>query len=272
MTIQNGAPIAIIDAHAHIFTRDMPLTAEARHRPNYDFTLEDYLATLDRHGVRYGVIAAASPWFDYNDYTIESVRDNPRLRGTVIVKPSVERYILEQMKRDGIVGVRLPFFGLATFPDLTSFEYRRLFRRIADLDWHVHLHVENEHLPALLPLLQASGAKIVIDHLGRPHRQHGLTPEAFRAMVAAVEAGRTWIKASGPHRIGEAAGDILRTLISAVGDTRFVWASDCPFVGEESRIDYQATIDWLVDAVPDQASRQRILFDNAAALYGFTGG
>lgn len=272
MATNNVAPIALIDTHAHIFTRDMPLTEEARHRPNYDFTLEDYLATLDRHDVQYGVIAAASPWFDYNDYTIASVRDNPRLRGTVIVKPSVERYILEQMKRDGIVGVRLPFFGLDSLPDLTTFEYRRLFRRIADLDWHVHLHVESERLPALLPLLQASGAKIVIDHLGRPHRQHGLSPEAFRAMVASVEGGRTWIKASGPHRIGAAAGEILRTLIGAVGDERFVWASDCPFVGEESRIDYQQTIDWLVEAVPDEASLRRIFFDNAAALYGFAGG
>ncbi len=81
-------------------------------RPAYDFTVEDYIATLDRHGVRYGVIAAASPWSDYNDYTIDSVRSNPRLRGTVIVKPSVERYILELMKKDGIVGVRLPFIGL----------------------------------------------------------------------------------------------------------------------------------------------------------------
>src|SRR5690606_16629206 len=96
------------------------------------------------------------------------VRNEPRLRGTVILRPDVEKYIMEMMKADGIVGVRLPFIGLDTPPDLGSFEYRRLLRRIADLDWHVHLHVEGRRLPALLPQLENSGVKIVVDHLGRP--------------------------------------------------------------------------------------------------------
>lgn len=259
----------IVDSHAHIFTQDMPLNDRPRHRPRYDFTLEDYLATMDAHGVRYGVIAAASPWFDYNDYTIESVRANPRLRGTVILRPDVERYILELMKKDGIVGVRLPFIGLPTLPDLTSFEYRRLLRRIADLDWHVHLHIEGERLPEVMPLLQASGVKIVIDHLGRVAPRDCPDGVGFREMVSAVKQGRTWIKASGPHRLGDGAADVLRLLVREVGDERLVWASDCPFVGEETRISYQETMDWLRQALPDPASQRRVMSANALALYGF---
>jgi predicted TIM-barrel fold metal-dependent hydrolase len=215
------------------------------------------------------VIAAASPWSDYNDYTIESVRGHPRLRGTVIVRPEVEKYILEMMQRDGIVGVRLPFIGLPQLPDLATFEYRRLLKRIANLDWHVHLHIEAERLPLVLPLLLASGVKIVIDHLGRVTRTDCPDGPAFRAMVAAVAGGRTWIKASGPHRIGAGAGEILNLLVREVGDERLVWASDCPFVGEESRISYARTLDWLKDAVPNPASRRRVMSDNAIALYGF---
>jgi predicted TIM-barrel fold metal-dependent hydrolase len=259
----------VVDSHAHIFTRDMPLNDRPRHRPDYDFTVEDYLATLDQHGVRYGVIAAASPWSDYNDYTIDSVRGNPRLRGTVIVRPSVERYILEMMKKDGIVGVRLPFIGLSSPPDLSSFEYRRLLKRIADLDWHVHLHIEGERLPDVMPLLLASGVKIVIDHLGRVARRDCPHGAGFRAMVSAAAAGRTWIKASGPHRLGDGAADILRLLAREVGDERLVWASDCPFVGEKSRISYQQTIDWLKEALPDPSTRRRVMSENAMALYGF---
>lgn len=267
--MMEGVSFPIVDAHAHIFTRDMPLNDQPRHRPDYDFRVEDYIATLDAHGVRYGVIAAASPWSDYNDYTIESVRRNPRLRGTVILRPSVEKYILEMMQRDGIVGVRLPFIGLPQVPDLTTFEYRRLLKRIADLDWHVHLHIEAERLPAVLPLLQASGVKIVIDHLGRVARRDCPDGAAFRAMVSAVAAGRTWIKASGPHRVGEGSADVLRLLVREVGDERLVWASDCPFVGEESRISYAQTLDWLKEALPHPATQRRVMSDNAIALYGF---
>lgn len=268
MAHSNSYPL--VDSHAHLFTREMPLNDQPRHRPAYDFTVEDYLATLDRHGVQFGVIAAASPWSDYNDYTIESVRGNPRLRGTVIVKPSVERYILEFMKRDGIVGVRLPFIGLQSLPDLTSFEYRRLLKRIADLDWYVHLHIDGKRLPEVLPLLLASGVKVVIDHLGRVTARDCPDGPAFRGMVAAVAAGHTWIKASGPHRLGkDDATSILRMLVREVGDERLIWASDCPFVGEESLITYQQTIDWLREALPDPASQQRVMSTNSLALHGF---
>jgi predicted TIM-barrel fold metal-dependent hydrolase len=259
---------ALVDSHAHLFTRAMPLVDRPRHRPTYDFTVEDYVTTLDKHGVRYGVIAAASPWGDYNDYTLDSVRGNARLRGTVIVRPTVERYILELMKKDGIVGVRLPFIGLSSPPDLTSFEYRRLLKRIADLDWHVHLHIEGERLPEVLPLLLDCGVKIVIDHLGRVARRDCPDGAGFRAMVSAVAGGRTWIKASGPHRVADATG-VLRLLADEIGSDRLVWASDCPFVGEESRITYQQTIDWLKESLPDPAIQRKVMSENAIALYGF---
>jgi predicted TIM-barrel fold metal-dependent hydrolase len=187
----------------------------------------------------------------------------------VIVRPSIERYIMEMMKKDGIVGVRLPFIGLQDPPDLASFEYRRLLRRIADLDWHVHLHIEGERLPEVLPRLLDSGVKIVIDHLGRVARRDCPDGAGFRAMVAAVAAGRTWIKASGPHRLGDGGGDILRMFAREVSDERLLWGSDCPFVGEESRITYQQTIDWLKEALPDPVSQRRVMSGNAMALYGF---
>ena len=58
-------------------------------------------------------------------------------------------------------------------------------------------------------------------------------------------------------------------LAREVGDERLVWASDCPFVGEESHISYQATIDWLKEAMPDPSTQRRVMSENAIALYGF---
>src|SRR5262245_38047762 len=150
----------LVDAHVHVFTQDMPLVDNPRHAPNYSFTTEQLLATMDAHGVQFAVIAAASPWGDYNDYVITALRAHKRLRGTVILAPTVERYTLEAMSKDGVVGVRLPFIG-HPLPDITTFDYRRFLRRLADLDWHVHLHVEGERLPALIDKIEASGVKPV---------------------------------------------------------------------------------------------------------------
>jgi len=256
-----------VDSHVHVFRRNMPLIPDPRHSPDYEFTAEQLQSTLDAHGVQCCVIAAASPWGDCNDYVIETLRSRPRWRGTVILDPEkTDRYQLEQMARDGIVGVRLPFISLQALPDLDSWAYRKFLYRLAELDWHVHLHLDGPRIPQVLPLLERSGVKVVIDHIGRPDPVEGIHSEGFKAMVRSVEKGRTWVKLSGAYRLGPQAAEQARELCRQVGVDHMVWASDCPFVGAEST-SYQSTIDWLTDVVPDAAVRTRIGGANAFALY-----
>lgn len=258
----------IVDSHVHVFTRDMPVIEGARHRLDYDFTYEKLIGTLDEHGVRYAVIAAGSPWGDYNDYTLRALRAYPdRLRGTIICKPTVERAALKAMSKDGVVGVRLPFFALKSRPDITSFEYRSFLRRLADLDWHVHLHTEEENLPYLLPTLEASGVKLVIDHLGRPNPSTGVNGPGFNAMLRSIENQRVWVKLSGAYRVGACASVCAQQLLRVAGPERLVWASDCPFAGYEDTLTYEAAMSWLVQSIPDQTARARILGETALRLY-----
>ena len=257
-----------IDAHVHVFTTDMPLIDNPRHAPNYSFTHEQLIATLDENGVDRAVIAAASPWGDYNDYTLTALRAHPeRLRGTAIFNRPVERFVLEAMSRDGFVGMRLPFIGLPKLPDITTFDYRALFCRLADLHWHVHPHVEGDDLPKILPTLEASGVKIVVDHLGRPDPKTGVNSEGFKALLRSIDKGRTWVKVSAGYRLGARAVDYARELVRVAGPDRLVWASDCPFVGHENQFPYQATIDWLNEAVADPSARAKIFGATALQLY-----
>ncbi len=257
-----------IDCHAHIWTRDMPFIDNPRHTPDYDFSAEQYLQQLDEHGVQFGVLAGASLFGDYNDYTVEAVRKYKRLRGTVILNPSVERNVLVDMKNAGIVGVRLMFRGLATLPDITTFEYRRLFRRIRDLDWHIHLHTEGPRLPPLIDFLESTGVKLVIDHFGTPDPDKGVACDGFRRMIKSIEKGNTWVKMSAGYRIGEAnAATYARELLRVVGPDRLLWASDSPFASFEHTMTYQKAVDALYDWVPDAKTRRKITADNPVALY-----
>jgi predicted TIM-barrel fold metal-dependent hydrolase len=263
--LQSGHGGLIIDCHAHIFTQDMPLRDAPRHAPAYDFTLEDYERQLDRHGVAMAVLAAASPWADYNDYLVDSIADKPRFRGTVILEPSVERYVLDAMADDGVVGVRLHMIGTDPLPDITTFAYRRMFRRIRDQGWHVHLHCAGRDLPDILPVLETTGVDLVVDHLGRPDPERGIESDGFKALLRTMENGRTWVKASGHKRLGAVSTEYLQEFIRQCGNTRLVWGSDCPFVGEEE-MTYQSTLDWFLDAVPGAEDRSRILGQNALEL------
>ena len=257
-----------IDAHVHVFTTDMPLIDNPRHAPTYSFTHEQLITTLDANGVDRAVIAAASPWGDYNDYMLAALRAHPkRLRATAIFRRPMERFELEAMGREGFCGIRLPFIGLPALPDITTFDYRSLFRRLADLDWHVHPHVDGEDLPKILPTLEASGVRIVVDHLGRPNSESGINSEGFKRLLHSIEKGRTWVKVSGGYRLGPKAMDYVRELVRVAGPDRLVWASDCPFVGHENQFPYKATMDWLVEAIPDAADRAKIFGATARDLY-----
>ncbi len=256
----------LVDSHVHVFRRNMPLVPDPRHAPNYEFTAEQLAATLAGHGVEKCVIAAASPWGDCNDYIIDSVRTRPNWRGTAILEPSTDRYLLKQMAADGIVGVRLPFIGLKDLPDLSTWDYRKFFYRLADLNWHVHLHLDGPRIPQVLPALEQSGVTLVIDHIGRPDAATGIQGEGFKAVARSVEKGRTWVKLSGAYRLGAQATDHAKELVRQVGIERMVWASDCPFVGVEATT-YQSTMDWLKQVIPDSAQRQQIGGPNALKLY-----
>ena len=54
--------LVIVDSHAHVFTHDMPHIPNPRHHITYDFTTEQYLATLDAHGIAFGVITGFFVW------------------------------------------------------------------------------------------------------------------------------------------------------------------------------------------------------------------
>lgn len=258
-------PAPLVDSHVHIFRRGMPLVPDPRHSPAYEFTAEQLEAVLEQHGVRFCVIAAASPWGDCNDYVVQALRTHPLWRGTAILQPTTSRHELDELDRQGMVGVRLPFISMRELPDLDSWDWRKFLYRLADLDWHVHLHLDGPRIPQVLPVLLRSGVKIVIDHMGRPDPVLRERCEGFQAVLRAVQQGRTWVKLSAGYRLGDHSVGLAQSLVRELGLRRMLWASDCPFVGAEHTT-YQSTIDWIEQALPDPMDRHELGL-NAIDLY-----
>ena len=271
----------VVDAHAHVFRKDLPTTADAWTRLEYDFTGDDYLAELDRHGVQHGVISALSITGTYHDYTIEQVRGRPRLRATLIADPQADLPSLTRMRDAGIVGMRLQLTRRATPLDLRTDDMRALFRRMRDLDWHVQVAIEGPLLPPVLDALDEAGVKVVLDHFGHPDPAKGAACDGFVAMLKAIERGRTWVKLSAGFRLlgteswrsggdlSEAnafARELAGVLLARVGPDRLLWGSDCPFVGYETRVTYPAVLDAFYDWVPSPSDR-RAMSDAALKLY-----
>jgi len=260
----------LVDSHFHVYTTDMPLSATAWHKPPEDATIERMIATLDAHGVTLGVLAAASLYGDYNDYMREALRRHERLRATAIVRPTVERQTLEALDRDGFVGIRLMFRRVPDPPDIGAPEYRILLRRIADLGWHVHVNDDGPRLPRWIAALEAAGVKLVIDHFGHPDPKEGINGAGFKATLAAVERGRTWVKLSGGYRLQPSpavAKDYAKALLAVAGGDRLLWGSDWPFASFETTVTYADTVAALTEWVPDAAVRRKITGETPLKLY-----
>ena len=268
-TAASMANAPMVDAHFHLYLRDQPLTDWAWHHPPEDAGADQFLPLMDRHGIGFGVVAAASLHGDYNDYVIRCLRAHRRLRGTVFIRPETDLYTLERMKADGVVGIRLFFNRVPNPPDLRSAEYRLLLRRLRDLDWHVHTLVLSPMLPDIIAAVEDAGVKLVIDHMGHPDPALGVNCPGFKALLAAIERGRTWVKLSGGFRARspEAARTHARALVAVGGGERLVWGSDWPFANFEGRVTYADTLAALEDWVPDAALRRRITGETPMRLY-----
>ena len=106
-----------VDAHAHVFRRDLPLAPNARHAPQRDALLDEYLGLLDRHGITHAVLTAPSFLGTDNSFLLRALAREPaRLRGTVIVDPDVDTGELRRLQGSGVTGVRLNFFGMQPLP------------------------------------------------------------------------------------------------------------------------------------------------------------
>ncbi len=263
------ADAPLVDAHFHIYTTDLPLAPDAWHRPPEDAGTERLIKLLDDHGISLGVVAAASLHGEYNDYVRDALRRYRRLRATAIVSPSIGIYELERMRDDGFVGIRLMWRTLAEAPDITSPDYRRLLRRVADLGWHVHLIERADRLPKMMQEIEAAGARMVIDHMGMPEAGKGVDDPGFRLVLKAIDRGNTWVKLSAGYRFkpSSAAVDCARELVKRTGGERLVWASDWPFAAYENNVTYGETVAALSEWVPDPVMRRRIAGRNALELY-----
>ena len=258
----------IIDTHAHIFVRGLPLAENAWTRPQYDYSAENYVDDLDAHGISFGVIAAASLFDDYNDYTLKALRKYARLRATVRLDPDVDPYTLARLAGEGVVGVRLQWKRGAE-PDLRTYRYRRFLMRLADLGLHVELNASGPRLADLLPAIEDAGARTVIDHFGLLRAQDGLEGEGFAALARAVERGSTWVKLSASFRIdAERIQPYAEAILRIAGPDRVFWGSDAPFVGHEGELTYGDTVAAFRAMVPDAATR-RAISDSALRFYFF---
>lgn len=197
-------------------------------------------------------------------------------RGIAVIDNTFSDAALRELDEGGIRGIR---FNLTRPGGAGAELIRPLAERVADLGWHVQIHMTAEGILENLARIRDLPTDLVIDHMGRIPGGAGTAHAAYTAILGLVDTGNTWVKLSGVYHESP-VGPPSYSDRSAVGAAfaeaapeRMLWGSDWPHPtasrGEVPMPDDAAMLDLFASWVPGQRDRKRILVDNPEALYGF---
>jgi predicted TIM-barrel fold metal-dependent hydrolase len=270
------APAQACDCHLHIYDPRFPM-AWPQLRSTPDASTKEYQLLQKRLGTTRAVVVQPAAYGTDNRVTIDAIGQlgAANARGVGVVHPTVKDTELAAMHTGGIRGLRFTLHDSKTA--VTSADMiEPLANRVAEMGWHVQLHLRAEQIVEMADLIFRLPAPIVFDHMGRmPHPQGFLHP-AFKIVTRVLESGRGWLKLSGPYldtQIGSPRyTDITRLAREYVKVVpgRLVWGSDWPHPTErDTKPDDAVLFDLMQEWAKDEETRRKILVDNPAKLYGF---
>jgi len=271
MTHVSPVSLTGVDTHAHVFRQDLPLADGRRYSPDYDATVDEYLAHLDRCGLSHGVLVQPSFLGTDNDYLLQALRRYPeRLRGTAVVEPTVSKDELDLLAEAGVVGVRLNLIG-KKLENYASAEWQAFFAELAQRDWSVEIQRDMEDLDQVLPPILESGVAVIVDHFGLPNGEIDPVNAHHRMLLSLLPGENIWIKLSATYRSRSTVTQALRSierLRDAYGHSdRLLWGSDWPHTRFETQTTYAAQFSLMQTLLPDAAERHRILVTNPCELF-----
>ena len=266
------------DCHMHIYDgeRFPPARPGPQSRMQNNASVAHYRLLQQRNGTTRTVIVTPAAYVTDNRVTLDAIAQLGRAnaRGVAVLHPSVTDAELKMLADGGIKGIRFTVFdpnSAAVSIDIIE----PLARRVADLGWHVQIHMRADQIVENGDLLQRLPTQVVFDHMGRLPQPSPLDHAAYKIIRAMLDKGRTFVKLSGAYmdtNVGAPTYSdklaVAQAYIRAAPE-RMVWGSDWPHPTEKEKPNDATLFDLLTEWAPDAAQRERILVTNPQALYGF---
>lgn len=266
------APPLACDAHFHIIDPRFPTPEQSK--PT-DQNFASYRLLQKRIGTTRAV--PVQPKYHRTDPTclLDALRQlGANGRGIGVLHPDVTDAELKRLHEGGVRGLRFSVWNPAdTVTTVDMIE--PLAKRIAGFGWNVQLHMLGDQIVAASALLNRLPCQIVFDHMGRLPPKQGPDHPGFKVIADLMQKGKAWVKLAGAYLNTEIGGpeypDATRIAQAfvRVAPERLVWGSDWPHVTEKHMPDDAVLFDLLGVWAGDEKTRQRILVDNPAKLYGF---
>ncbi len=268
-------PPGACDTHIHLFgpaakypfASDSPYSAKDA-PPEMLFKLQDVL------GLSTAVIV--SPGGYGRDYTMLAdvlTKYPARFRGIALVKPDIPTSELARLSTLGVKGMRM--MSSKRGQHVPNFD-PEIAARVHEHGWHIQFYPHGTDIIDYADKLLSLKNDIVLDHFASIPAAGGVDQPAMKTVMKMLDTGRVWLKLSGPMRCTTqnlpypSVTPMAQAFVKHAPE-RMVWGSDWPHVNLDGRepTDDGGLINLIADWIPDEATRKRILVDNANKLYGF---
>ena len=269
-------PRGACDTHFHVFGPQsrFPFAPERSYTPTCDAPKETLFALHKHLGIERGVVVqSAAHGFD-NSAAADLIAARPqRYRGVALVRAATGTLELARLHAQGFRGARFHYMDHLGGGDPID-AVLAMAPRLADIGWHLQIHLAGARIAELAPALKRSPVPVVIDHMGRIDASRGTQSAEFQALLALLQAKHVWVKVSGAERISRDSApwrDAVpfgRKLVAEFGD-RTLWGTDWPHPNLAFVPDDGDLADLIGEYAPTEAERQRLLVDNPQRLYGF---
>ena len=267
------------DTHAHICG---PIARYAYYSERIytpaDALLPDYQHMLATLGVERAVLIQPSVYGTDNTAMLDAMRAaGPRFRGVAVVAEDISEHELKRMHDAGVRGVRVNIVDVKDRKagTLPLAALRKLAVKVAPFGWHLEFLMHVDEFPDLDHMLADFPVDTVYGHLGYMRTDKGVAAPGFQALLRLMQSGRAWVKLTGPYRISmqplpHADTNAYAHALIKTAPRQVIWGTDWPHVMVKGAMPNDGDLcDLLGDWVPDAATRQQVLVDNPARLYGF---
>lgn len=268
------APPLSCDCHHHIYDRAFPYVDD-RNLPTA--SVADYLKLRSRLGLARSVAIQPSSYGTDNSCLLAALSElGASSRGIAVADDTVALSELKRLDDAGVRGLRFNLgVGSVTTPEMI----KPLAHRIADLGWHIEVHMRADELLGMKEVLADLPVQIVFDHFGRIPHPAGIDHPAYKLIAELVSRDRAWVKISGAYQdsvLGGPAYEDVKSLAQTMielAPTRVIWGTDWPHPSLQTKRqampDDAGMMDLLSVWTRNETEISQILVSNPARLYNF---
>lgn len=274
-----------IDAHSHIWTRDIERFPLAKSATLNDlappsFTSEELLQTCRPLGVGRVVLIAHNKFYGYdNEYMIDAAKRYPGVFKIVgmIDHSQSNGAIQTQMRKlaeQHVTGYRI-LSSIEKDKWLSSEGMQTMWRTAPETRQAICCLMEAEFLDSLSDMCgKHPETSVVIDHFARIGMDGKIRERDVAALAGLAKRKNVTVKLSAYYALGKKRPPydyltpMIRRLLDAYGPERLMWASDAPYqmTGENT---YEASLKFLRDELDflDDGDREHLLRKTAQRVF-----